>query len=110
MPNKIEIENGNKKGQIKRLIYAYIDFEDYEDAKKYRWYLVFRSGKKYPVAHIPKNNITGGKMTSKLSSLGNFLMNPPKGKNVKYRDNNPFNCRRENLYIPSNPSGKKAIL
>ena len=36
MPNKIEVQNGNKKGQIKKLIYCYIDFEDYEHVSKHK--------------------------------------------------------------------------
>lgn len=99
MPNKIQIENGNKKGQIKKLIFAYIDFEDFDDLNKHHWYLGAHHGINYPEAHIPISNITGGKMTSSKMTIGHYLIRPPKGKYVKYRDRDPFNCRRENLYV-----------
>ena len=98
MPNKIEVQNGNKKGQIKKLIYCYIDFEDYEHVSKHKWYLHERGGNKYPVAHFA-NGPSDTKMSGGVMSMSRYLMNAKKGEEAVCIDGDNFNCRRNNLRI-----------
>ena len=70
-----------------------MDKEDYERAKEFKWTLVEWQGR-FRAVHYYREN---GKV--KALGLQQFLLKPPAGKVVAFRNGDSLDCRRANLLI-----------
>lgn len=73
--------------------YTYVDDEDYEKVKKYKWQSILKGGMYYVRRGVKLNN--------KLVSiyLHRLIMNAPKGLCVDHINHNPLDNRKRNLRI-----------
>ncbi len=80
-----------KKLYIKHGYYAKVDDEDFNRVSKYNWRLTNDNFKQYLITNIKGKQVM----------LHRFILNPPKGKLVRFKNDNTFDCRKENLEIIS---------
>jgi AP2-like factor, euAP2 lineage len=69
---------------------AIVDDEDYAELIRWKWHC---SSHGYAV------RTPGGRKSRKIIFMNRQVMNATKGASVVFKDNNPLNCRKENLLV-----------